>query len=118
MAPGCWTEPLAIDAPEVDLAGKRLLIDNDSRLLTPVAVEALVTFVEAGGTLVLQRTSGQYAPGEVEPSWPLARALGLDVGRLAQPLAQSSPWYSFIFFQKIIHRFFILHSFLVSLQCC
>lgn len=90
MSPGTWTEPLAIDSPEIDFAGKRLLIDNDSRLLTPEAVAALVQFVEAGGVLVLQRTSGEYSPDAEEPSWGLARALGVEVEKLARPFADET----------------------------
>ena len=88
MSPGTWTEPLAIDSPDVDFSEKRLLIDNDSRLLTPAAVAALVKFVEAGGTLVLQRTSGEYSSEAEEPTWALARAFGVEVEKLAQPIAE------------------------------
>lgn len=75
MVPGLWAEPLMIDAPPAEFSGKRLLIDNDSRVLTPEAVAALVRFVEAGGALVIQRTSGQYSPDRAEPTWALLRAL-------------------------------------------
>ncbi len=90
MSPGTWTEPLAIDSPHVDFAGKRLLIDNDSRLLTPAAVTALVKFVDEGGVLVVQRTSGEYSPADERPTWALARAFGVEVEKLAQPFAEES----------------------------
>ena len=74
MTPGLWTEPLAIDGT-VNFTGKQLLIDNDSRLMTPAAVQSLVRFVETGGDLVIQRTSGQFEPDSEIPTWHLLRAL-------------------------------------------
>lgn len=90
MSPGTWIEPLAIDQPGESFAGKRLLIDNDSRLLPAAAVAALVRFVEAGGALLLQRTSGEYSPESETPTWALARALGVDVDTLAAPLSEEA----------------------------
>ncbi len=76
VTPGRWLEPVMADGPLGDGAHKALLIDNDSRLLEPAMIAALVHYVEQGGHLVLQRTSGEFAADNPQPAWPLLRALG------------------------------------------
>jgi hypothetical protein len=91
MTPGLWTEPVLVDAKNPDFEGKTLLIDNDSRLLEPAAVQALVRFVNGGGNLVLQRTSGQFETDREQPTWRLLRALGYpDLDGLAVSFASEA----------------------------
>ncbi|MDP0495725.1 MAG: beta-galactosidase [Verrucomicrobiota bacterium JB024] len=76
VKPGLWVEPLMADGNTEGFADKKLIIDNNSRVLEPGVIDALVDFVSQGGYLVIQRTSGEYSDDSPEPMFSLASKLG------------------------------------------
>jgi hypothetical protein len=79
VTPGLWMEPIRLDGQAgfaQSVSEKRLLIDDNTRIMSAANIETLRQFVAAGGCLLLQCNSGQYLLGEVTPTWPLVTALG------------------------------------------
>ncbi|MDP0494826.1 MAG: beta-galactosidase [Verrucomicrobiota bacterium JB024] len=73
--PGSWVDDTSSSEA---LAKYPLLVDAHSDVLTAEAVEELLAYIEAGGTLICAADTARWQPGSPEPVDALLSALGAD----------------------------------------
>jgi hypothetical protein len=67
-----------------------VIVDGDSKIMTPEAVDHILEYVRNGGTLVTSLTMGQFMPGKSASQYQLASRFGIEklkINRMADEKA-------------------------------